>query len=38
VEDLTAAALGVAPGSVDSFHVRAPIKPVTVRDLASLSQ
>jgi NAD(P)H-nitrite reductase large subunit len=36
VEDLTAATLGVPPGSVDSFHVRAPIKPVTVRELASL--
>jgi D-hydroxyproline dehydrogenase subunit alpha len=36
VEDLTAAALGLPPGSVDSFHVRPPIKPVTVRELASL--
>ena len=38
VEDVTAAALGVPAGSVDSFHVRAPIKPVTVRDLASLTE
>jgi thioredoxin reductase len=38
VEDLTAAALGAPPGSVDSFHVRAPIKPLTVRELASLAE
>ena len=38
VEDLTAATLGLPPGSIDSFHVRPPIKPVTVRELASLSQ
>jgi NADPH-dependent 2,4-dienoyl-CoA reductase/sulfur reductase-like enzyme len=38
VEDMTAAALGVSAGSVDSFHVRAPIKPLTVRELASMSQ
>jgi NADPH-dependent 2,4-dienoyl-CoA reductase/sulfur reductase-like enzyme len=34
VEDLTAATLGLPPGSVDSFHVRPPIKPLTVRELA----
>jgi thioredoxin reductase len=38
VEDLTAATLGMRSGEVDSFHVRAPIKPVTVRELASLSE
>ena len=37
VEDLTAAALGLSPGSVDSFHVRPPLKPVTVRELATLA-
>ena len=38
VEDLTAAALGVPPQDVESFHVRSPIKPVTVSELASLSK
>jgi heterodisulfide reductase subunit A-like polyferredoxin len=38
VEDLTADALRVPAGSVGSFHVRAPIKPLTVRELAKLAQ
>jgi len=37
VEEITARALGVPPGTVDSFHVRAPLKPVTVKDLAALA-
>lgn len=38
VEELAARALGVAAGTVDSFHVRAPLKPVTVRELATLGE
>ncbi|MGZ8268154.1 MAG: (2Fe-2S)-binding protein [Burkholderiales bacterium] len=38
VEDITADALGLPPGSVDSFRVRAPLKPVTVRDLAAAAK
>jgi NAD(P)H-nitrite reductase large subunit len=37
VEEITARTLGVEPGTVDSFHVRAPLKPVTVSDLAALT-
>lgn len=36
VEAITADTLGVPAGSVDAFHVRAPLKPMTVRELASL--
>ena len=35
VEDLVAAALGRAPGTVGHFHVRAPLKPIRVGDLAA---
>jgi len=35
VETLTARTLGVPAGAVDSFHVRAPLKPVTVKELAA---
>jgi NADPH-dependent 2,4-dienoyl-CoA reductase/sulfur reductase-like enzyme len=38
VEDITADALRLPPGSVDSFRVRAPLKPVTVRDLAAAAK
>ena len=38
VEQIAARALGVAPGMADSFHVRAPLKPVTVSDLAALAE
>ncbi len=37
VEELLARKLGVAPGSVDCFHVRAPLKPVRVQELADLA-
>jgi hypothetical protein len=37
VEALASAALGVSPADVESFRVRAPLKPVTVRELATLS-
>ena len=36
VEALLASELGLAPGTVDHFHPRSPIKPVRVSDLASL--
>jgi len=35
-EALVVRELGLAPGSVDHFHPRSPIKPVRVSDLASL--
>lgn len=35
VEDLVAGALGMAPGTVGHFHVRAPLKPLRVSDLAA---
>ena len=37
VEEIAARTLGVPAGSVDSFHVRAPLKPVTVDELAALA-
>jgi len=36
--ELTARMLGVPVGAVDSFQVRAPLTPVTVRDLAALAE
>lgn len=38
LEGLMAHALAVPPDSVDFLHVRAPLKPVTVRDLAALAE
>jgi len=38
LEGLIAQALAVPPDSVDFLHVRAPLKPVTVRDLAALAE
>jgi D-hydroxyproline dehydrogenase subunit alpha len=38
VESLTASALNMPAGSVDFFHVRPPLKPVTVRELAAMAE
>ena len=37
VEEIAARSLGVPAGTVESYHVRAPLKPVTVNDLAALA-
>jgi len=37
VEELTAQAVGCPPGGVDYFHVRPPLKPVRVQELADMS-
>jgi NADPH-dependent 2,4-dienoyl-CoA reductase/sulfur reductase-like enzyme len=37
VEELTARAVGCPPGGVDHFHVRPPLKPVRVQELADMS-
>jgi len=37
-EALVSGALGAHPGTVEAFHVRAPLKPVTVSELASLAE
>ena len=37
VEAIAARALGVPAGTMDAYHVRAPLKPVTVDDLAALA-
>jgi NAD(P)H-nitrite reductase large subunit len=38
VEAVLCRALGCAPGEVDAFRVRSPLKPVSVRELASLAK